>query len=181
MMYKNKEAILKAVNKFYGGYKEREVEKILSRTDYQDEVQEYLRGKANIDVIDASELSSNQSSRCVAFLVSHPCNRIIKFFLSNPDYKPWGLTSTVQLAYLCETDWQDNIYKVVDILETARTTKVKDRKEIMNHAGYFDGTATFIEYLLNKELNLSLFKTKSKYYQGNHIKKVAVYDSAATA
>lgn len=174
-----KSTITSSVRKFYTDYKAKEVEKILSRTDWQDEVQEYLRGKAKIDVIDASEHSSNQTSRCVAFLVNHPCNRVVKFFLRNPNYKPGGLTTTVQLAHLCETCWADNIYKIVDILETARTTKVKVRKEVLSNAGYFDGTATFIEYLLNTELNLSLFDTRSKYYSGSHIKKVAVYDASA--
>ena len=177
MMEKYK--IISSVEKFYTSYKAREIEKILTRTDWQDEVQEYIRAKAKVDVLEANDSSKNQSSRCVSFLVNHPCNRVVKFFLRNPHYKPAGLTTTVQLAYLCETDWIDHIYDVVDILEKARTTKVADRKMILNNAGYVDGTALFIEHLLKTELGLSLFATKSKYYSGYKIKNKDVYDASA--
>ena len=179
MMEKYK--IISSVEKFYTSYKAREIEKILTRTDWQDEVQEYIRAKAKVDVLEANDNSKNQSSRCVSFLVNHPCNRVVKFFLRNPHYKPAGLTTTVQLAYLCETEWKDNLYKIVAILEKARITKVADRKKILNDAGYVDGTALFIEHLLQTELGLSLFATTSKYYCGYKIKNKDVYDASATS
>ncbi len=177
MMEKYK--IISSVEKFYTSYKAREIEKILTRTDWQDEVQEYIRAKAKVDVLEANDNSKNQSSRCVSFLVNHPCNRVVKFFLRNPQYKPAGLTTIIQLAYLCEIEWKDNINDVVKVLEKARTTKVADRKKILNDAGYVDGTALFIEHLLQAELGLSLFATKSKYYCGYKIKNKDVYDASA--
>ena len=176
-----KEKIVNAVRKLYSAKHAKDVEKTLGATEWELTVKDYLKAKANIDVATTNINAKSQLSRCVAFIKDNPNNRVIKFFIANQRYKPAGLTTTVQLAYLCDNDWKDNADEVLHILEVAKTTKVKDRKLILNHAGYKDGTVTFIEYLLQTELSLSLFETKSKYYKGSHLKNRKIYDAEAEA
>jgi len=174
-----KQNIVNAVRKFYSAKHARDVEKTLGATEWELTIRDYLKAKANRDVATADINGKSQSSRCVAFIRDNPDNRIIQFFMSNLNYKPAGLTTTVQLAYLCDNEWKKNADEVLNILEIARTTKAKDRKVILNNAGYEDGTAIFIEYLLQTELSISLFGTRSKYYSGYRIKRKAVYDAEA--
>ena len=179
MTTEKKQNIILQVKKFYSSYKAREVEKILSRNTWQDEIQEFIRAKAKVDVLEASETSKSQSDRCIAYLVNNPQNRIIQFFIDNPQYKPAGLTTIAQLAYLYATDWKDKQIELLSILHTAKDTKVADRKEILNNAGFKNSPLLFLEYLLKTELNLSLFETRSKFYNGYKIKLTDVYDKKA--
>ncbi len=181
MMTNKYEAVMQKVEEFYSSYKVREIEKILSRTDWQDKVQEYLRAKAKVDVLEVSIDSKNQTHRCVAYLLENPNDEIVKYFVGNQKYKPAGLTTTVQLSFLCQTDWSDNLTDVLKILEVARITKTADRREILNKVGYPNKPLIFLEHLLNTELKLSLFNTKSKFYNGYNIKQVDVFDAEAEA
>ncbi len=178
-MTERSQVIVDRVRQFYTDYKADEVAKILSRTDWQDAVQEYIRAKAKVDVIEASEDSDSQSNRCVAFMVNHPQNKVVRFFVTNSRYKPAGLTTTVQIAYLCTAEWKQFRSVVLDILEEARTTKVADRREVLNANGFKDSPLLFLEHLLNTRLNVSLFSTKSKFYNGYNIKPTDVYDREA--
>ncbi len=171
--------ILKGLSRLYSPYKVKEVKKILSRSDWQDKVQEYIRAKAKVDVTKASESSNKISTRCVAYLVNNPNNEIVLFFINNPQYKPAGLTTTVQLAYLYATDWKDYSNELIQILYTAKDTKIAERRTMLNDAGMINSPLLFLEYLLNTKLDLSLIKTRSKFYNGYKIKNTDVYDKSA--
>ncbi len=176
----SREEIVNLVGKFYNSRKAIEVAKILDRTNHQDDIQDYIVNKARVDVLTVSEHSKVQTERIVAFMVNHPHNGVIKYFLKHRKFKPFGLTSSVQIAYLCVDEWKDIRNDVLEILEIARDTSVEIRKEILTNAGYKNFTPMFfIEYLLNTRLGVSLFNSRSKYYNGKKIKNVDVYDSAA--
>jgi len=175
----NREEIVNKVRQFYNHYKAQEVDKVLSRTEYEDTIQEFLKGKAKVDVLTADINANNQTERCVAFIRNNPNNKVIQMFLDNTTFKPAGLTTTAQLAHLCISDWKHIRNDVISILEEARTTKVPDRKTILHKAGFANSPLLFIEHLLTTKLGVSLFATKSSYYNGYNIKPKDLYDKEA--
>ena len=174
-----REKIVGQVKKFYNDYKAREVEKVLSRTDYEDTIQEFLKGKAKVDVLTAEINAQGQAERCVAFIRDNSKNKVIQMFLHHTTFKPAGLTTTAQLAHLCISDWKDIRNDVIDILEEARTTKVPDREIILHKAGFVNTPLLFIEHLLTTRLGISLFASTSSFYNGYNIKPKDIYDKQA--
>ena len=167
------------LEELYGSYKAREIQKILSRSDWQDKIQEYLTAKAKVDVLTVTEDDTNRTRRCVAYLINNEEDEIVQYFVGNQNYKPAGLKTTVQLSYLCKTEWKDVKHHILRFLEVARTTKVADRKAILKEAGFKNKPLLFLEYLLQTELNLSLVKSRSKFYDGYSRKEKNVYDAEA--
>lgn len=179
MLKKKSERIVQYVKKFYSEKKAKMVENILLSNDWEDVLQHYLLAKTKLSVATAKHNSKNQTERCVAFLRDNKDDEVVNYFVSNQSFKPAGLNTTVQLAYLCQNEWHYYITQILELLEEARTTKITDRKAILNSVGSNDSPLLYLHYLLTSKLALNLFETQSTYYNGYNIKKRDVYDKQA--